>query len=168
MKYIFLDFDGVLNSDKYFSSFQYKKEAEGVEDARVMLIAHWMHLDPEAIGFINQLVEQSGAQVVISSTWRLRYSIDEMNKMLSDRGATFKTIAKTPRGNPKKFSQRVMREDEIQEFLDNLSEPADSFVIIDDMLSMGHLYKNFVKTSFRNGFREEHIKWALRILNKEE
>ena len=168
MKYIFLDFDGVLNSDKYFSSVKYKTETEGIDDAKIMLINHWMHLDHDAIALMNQLVEQSGAQVIISSTWRLHYSIDELNKMLTDRGATFKAVDRTPRGETKKMSQRVLRENEIQEFLNSLSEPPESFVIIDDMLSMGHLNSNFIKTSFRNGFCKEHIISALRILNKEK
>lgn len=166
MKYIFLDFDGVLNSDKYFSSFKYKKEAEGLKDEEVMLIAHWLHLDPEALEFMNQLVDQSKATVVVSSTWRVKYSIDELNEMLASRGATFKISDKTPRLLPKKMSMHVYRGEEIQAYLDALKEPAEGFVIIDDVSDMLHLRKHLVHTDFQKGFRHNHIKWALRILDE--
>ncbi len=167
MKLLFLDFDGVLNSDKYFTSYKFINEAGGTDIAGLMLVVHHLHLDPDAISLVNELIDKSGAQVVVSSTWRLHYSIDELNKMLASRGATFKIIAATPRGVPKKFSQIVARGDEIQEYLDSLTEKPESFVIIDDQNNMVHLRNRLVLTTFQAGFNRNNLNQALKLLNGE-
>jgi len=100
MKYIFLDIDGVLNSDIYMASSGYLAEcaALGLKNVGYDVIskAHHLHLDPTAIKIFNSLVEKSGAKVILSSTWRKKYSIDEMNAMLKGRGATFEISGVTP------------------------------------------------------------------------
>lgn len=167
MKLIFLDFDGVVNSDKYTNSASYKKEAEGKTEAEIMLIAHYLHIDPEAIKLLNDLVEKSGAKVIASTTWRLHYSLDELNKMIKDRGATFEIVGVTPRIYPKKMSQFVQRGEEIQAYLDSLTEIVEGFVIIDDGSDMLHLKKHLVQTTMAAGLKFNHITWAMNILNKD-
>src|SRR5689334_7658984 len=97
MKLIFLDFDGVLNSNDYFDSTFFKQETNGLSWEEIMLIAHYTHIDPVAVKILNQLVEISGAQVIVSSTWRLKYTVEELNSMLKDRGATFQIVGATPK-----------------------------------------------------------------------
>lgn len=175
MKLIFLDFDGVLNSRKFLRSDFFRNSTAGLSDAELYLLKYEYMLDPEAIKLVNDLVVRSGAKVVASTSHRTRYSIDEMNTMLKNRGATFEIDAKTPRGMPKKFSQLVDRGDEIQEYLSLLEEVSkteegfvvEGFVILDDHNNMNHLSDHLVLTRDLVGLTSENVEDALKILNGE-
>lgn len=170
MKLVFLDFDGVLNSQKFMRSQFFKDSIAGLTDAELYLLKYEYMLDPEAIKLVNDLVARSGAQVVASTSHRTRYTIDEMNTMLKNRGATFEIEAKTPRGMPKKFSLSVDRGDEIQEYLsllEEVGEAVEGFVILDDFNNMGDLSDHLVLTRDRVGLTSEDVENALKILNGE-
>lgn len=164
-KFIFLDIDGVCNSNKYFSSPAYAEESSGKSDALIMLVNHYLHLDPAALKLVNQLVDKSGAEVVVSSTWKSKYSEEEFNKMFADRGATFKVVGRTPHVYGRKFSEDVPRGLEIQAYLDGLSEKPEAFVILDDRSDMKHLVKYLIQTKYEDGLTRLHVDKALRILN---
>lgn len=59
MKIIFLDIDGVLNSVEYTISTQFSKETVRTEK-----------VDPVKVGLLRFVCEQTGANIVVSSTWR--------------------------------------------------------------------------------------------------
>ena len=164
MKYIFLDIDGVFNSTDYCNSIEYLTETSGMSDAQIMLIAHHTHLDPKAIELFDQLVERSGATVILSSTWRVRYSVDEMNEMLKGRGAKFQLADRTPVLFGK-LSSRIPRGKEIAEFLKK-NKP-ESFVILDDHDDMLHLKPQLIQTNPRHGLTPDDVEKALKILNGE-
>jgi hypothetical protein len=164
MKYIFLDIDGVFNSADYGRSEEYLMETAGMSDAEVMLIAHHTHLDHKAIQIFNDLVKRSGAEVVLSSTWRAKYSPEEMTKMLKDRGAEFEIKEATPVLFGK-LSARIPRGKEIAHFLKMLEKQPEAFVIIDDHDDMLHLKPNLVQTSMKTGLTKEDVEKALKILN---
>src|SRR5271157_4408581 len=139
-KLIFLDIDGVLNSAAYGASDYYLNATKDMSDAEVMLIAHHLHIDPFAVELLNKLVERSGAEVILSSTWRGKYPPDAMTEMLHGRGARFKIAANTPALFGKKFgSPRIPRGKEIAAYLRNLPEQPEAFVILDDHDDMIHL-----------------------------
>jgi histidinol phosphatase-like enzyme len=167
MKYIFLDIDGVLNSTEYWESEERRKESEGMSDAQIMLIAHWIHLDPKALKLVNDLVDRSGAKVILSSTWRAKYSHEEITKMMQDRGATFEVIDSTPQLFGKVNSPRIPRGKEIGAYLDHLRFKPESFVIIDDHDDMLGLKDSLVKTNAKYGITGLDVEFALKILNGE-
>lgn len=164
-KYIFLDFDGVLNSTNFLRSQRFIDETSGLTDAELYLTQYSYMLDREAIELVNDLVVRSGAIVIASTSHRIRYSLQEMDVMLARRGATFQFSDKTPRLFPKKFSIPVDRGDEIQAFLDQLPEPPEGFVILDDMNNMLHLSDHLVLTGTLTGLKSHHIEKAIKILN---
>lgn len=164
MKIIFLDIDGVLNSSDYGKSESYLMETLGMSDAEIMLIAHHTHLDPQGIQILNDLVKRSGAEVVLSSTWRAKYSPEEMTKMLKDRGAEFEIKTSTPMLFGK-ISSRIPRGKEIAHFLKMLEEQPEAFVILDDHDDMLHLKTNLVQTKFKTGLTKDDVEKALKILN---
>jgi len=166
MKYIFLDFDGVLNSEQYFKGPIFRLESAGLSESHIALVSTDIHFDPQAVQLVSELVRLSKAQVVCSSTWRLNHTLEELNKMLSDRGATFQMVGVTPRGEPRPGSQKIIRGDEIQEYLDGLDVMPESFVIIDDTSDMNQMRTSLVQTTWEKGFRQNHLDWALRILNE--
>ena len=70
MKVIFLDIDGVLNSEQFWEnrtqSFRYTAALnEGKTKDQVRVIAN---IDPQAVALLNQLVKQTDAEIVVSST----------------------------------------------------------------------------------------------------
>lgn len=165
MKYIFLDIDGVLNSSEYVMSMPYLLETAGMSDAEVMLIAHHTHLDPLAIKILNDLVKRSGAEVILSSTWRGKYSPAEMTKMLKDRGGEFEIKDSTPILFGKINSNRLPRGKEIVAFLQRLEVQPESLVILDDHDDMLHLKPLLVQTNIKVGLTTDDVEKALEILN---
>ena len=164
MKYIFLDIDGVFNSADYGRSEEYLLETAGMSDAEIMLIAHHTHLDRKAIQIFNDLVKRSGAEVVLSSTWRGKYSPEEMTKMLKDRGAEFEIKEATPILFGK-ISSRIPRGKEIAHFLKMLEKQPEAFVILDDHDDMIHLKPFLIQTSMETGLTQDDVEKALKILN---
>lgn len=165
MKLIFLDIDGVFNSSDYGNSEFYLLSTAHLSDAEIMLTHHHHHLDPKAIAIFNDLVKRSGAEVVLSSTWRGRYSPEEMTAMLKDRGAEFEIKESTPILFGKINSSRIPRGKEIEHFLKLLKQPPESFVILDDHDDMIHLKPCLVQTSMQHGLTQDDVEKALKILN---
>ena len=79
MRVIFLDFDGVLNSDSFFRA----------NDGRYVPGA----LDPGAVARLTALVARTGAKVVIASTWRLDYTLERIREILAKHGFVGEVIA---------------------------------------------------------------------------
>lgn len=84
MKLIFLDIDGVMNTCHY-NLFQHDKGLEGLEN-----------LCPIAMLTLNKIIELTGAKVVISSTWRLSKTIEELQDILDNDGFLGEVVGKTP------------------------------------------------------------------------
>lgn len=166
MRVIFLDCDGVLNSQKFFK-----------EDGNVRTMSHGLsfgasQLDPKALALVDQLVEQSGAKIVISSSWRHLWDVPEIIAMFESRG--FKNIdaiiGKT--GN----STTDHRGTEVQEFLDlererkevdDQHDPITSYVILDDTDQFDtNQRQNFVRTNPQVGLTPADVKRALNILSQ--
>jgi hypothetical protein len=118
---IFLDIDGVLNSSRYFiqrnASQQEIREHSDADE-----------FDPEAIKLINNLCVDINAYVVISSTWRIGRTIEELQNLFTCAGATFKIVGVTPIIN-----YSMCRGLEVQEWLSKNREYGfEDYVIIDD------------------------------------
>lgn len=64
MKIIFLDIDGVLNHEYFYKEKHDKKHKEDV------IPYPYSNIDPKSVEILNILCEETGAKVVISSTWR--------------------------------------------------------------------------------------------------
>lgn len=149
LKVIFLDFDGVLNNFAFLSTGK-----AGMHD-----------LDPAAIERLNTLVLRSGAKVVVSSTWRLKFSLGELRMILSKYGFQGEIIDKTPyipfsvlAGD---FTET--RSTEIHTWLKNAREHVESFVVLDDLYLEGCAHC-LVQTDFNSGFLDQHVEDALSIL----
>lgn len=157
MKLIFLDFDGVLNSRTFFNAQKNRDK-----DDKLVLVDYDEMFDTKAVALINQLVEKTKAEVVVSSSWRILHDLEDLNKILKKFGATFEAIDVTPR----LYEERGI---EIQTYLDYVASKGDiveSFIIIDDDSDMAHFRNtnHFIKTTFEWGFTEWHLKEAIKVL----
>lgn len=104
MKVIFLDVDGVLNSDEFFEN--------NTDDS---------YIDIKAVKLIKKAIEETGANVVVSSSFRYNQAFKEIEEILLRNGILFE---KTPFINNE-------RGREIKQWLSEESEIED-YVILDD------------------------------------
>ena len=173
MKIIFLDIDGVLNSEKWYKERFDKKLYPNLEGYPLC------EFDPLTIEQLNLLTDKTNAKIVISSTWRMGRTIDELKKLFEEVGIKGEIIGVTPHLT---FSDGhgVDRGNEIKRWIDlncirwwdkMLSQKEkditlESYVILDDDPDMLLEQKdNFVRTSWRDGLTALHTRKAIKILN---
>lgn len=100
---IFLDIDGVLNCQIYYESQQLKdyKEAKKVLRKSVKkqemgrMEYYQSQICKERIKMLNELCQEIDAKIVVSSTWRMNKTIEELQEIFNYCGATFEVIGKT-------------------------------------------------------------------------
>jgi hypothetical protein len=130
MRIVFLDFDGVLNSRATFGRQERGLIANIPADETGI-----RGLDPANVPPLLEILKRSGASIVISSSWRICYTLDVIKGFLAALGvAPELVIGETPRGGFDKvrgiFNSSV-RGYEIQDWLTAHPEVTD-FVILDD------------------------------------
>lgn len=146
---VFLDFDGVLNSSVFLGA-RHRAGDDSIDQ-----------IDPEAVARLSRIVSASGADVVISSTWRLAFTLADLRGRLNAHGFTGRVIDRTP---------NLPDEDRAAEILAWLADPPrdrpETFVIVDDDGDAGlrELAPHFVRTDFTHGLQDRHVERALRIL----
>lgn len=149
IKIIFLDIDGVLNSDEFF-----KKRGQ---NEKVNKLPHPLdEFDPDCVERLNKIVEETKAKIVISSDWRFTLGIENIFKEI---GFKYKIYGKTPY----RFG---LRHEEIHEWLDN--HKVDNYVILDDISFQN--FKNegekFIQTDSQYGLTEEIKQKIINYLTK--
>lgn len=160
MKVIFLDVDGVLNSNDRDEVFH---GMIGIEDEKVSRLA--------------KIVTETGAEIVLSSSWRIDWERVEskqdlplMGEYLVEKLAKYhlQILNKTDSID---MSQRGV---EIKTWLQNAETDGvniESFCIIDDEMFdyvEEDLTDHLVKTSFYDppgGLQDTHVEKAISILN---
>lgn len=159
MKLIFLDIDGVLNNEQWYSSgkAQIAYLLTGENDIKAY------NFDPDNWKWIEKLIQDTDAKIVLSSSWR-SFSLE---KTIEDfTGTAFELLVKYMVGvTPYSFERH--RGKEIQHYLDNCTEQIESYVIFDDDTDMLENQRdNFVHTDFFNGVTEKDYIKAKEILNE--
>ena len=75
MKVIFLDVDGVLNSDEYFDKIK-NLNIDGIQS----------EIDVEKIKLLNIAINETKVKIVLTSSWRYTRNAQELRKLLSEYG----------------------------------------------------------------------------------
>ncbi len=143
MKVIFLDIDGVLNSNEYF---------ERTKDNKLSRI----ELDIKCLKILKEVIDETKAYIVVTSSWRLLKGFENTKKYLKEFGIDIHDVTKSIYGN---------RGEEIREYLNNHN--IDKFVILDDEIfpDFNELKNYLVETSFYNGgLKEEHKNMLIKKL----
>ena len=86
-RYLFLDFDGVLNTGRYSRHMKH----EGIDP----FDEFGAMFDPETIANLKHIVEQTDCKIVLSSTWR-NEGIMRMRELWKDRGLPGEIFSMTP------------------------------------------------------------------------
>lgn len=176
MKVLFLDIDGVLNSENWFAYRIYCVKNNMVNilmnfvDTDDRNIKHKLTmLDDRAIANLNRIIEETGCKVVLSSSWRS--SIESENiftrNLLKLKGFKYEFYDVTPRLWFSDFS--IRRGEEIKFWLDKESEKheIESFVILDDDSDMlPEQMNNFIHVDGQVGLTDRDVLKAIEILNK--
>jgi hypothetical protein len=167
MKVIFLDIDGVLNSTTDFMEKDYVEDHPYNHGAEV--------ISPGKLALLEEILKQTDAKIVVSSTWRELFSIKELYDMFVERGFTFPRTVFVGRTESSGFSLSGDRElygrtHRISEWLEKRDD-IEAYVIIDDMEQ--HLFneehhEHFVQTDFHNGLNYYSMKRAIDILGRNE
>lgn len=161
MKVIFLDIDGVLNNGNTFSSQREALIEEAIDKDGLSFsdaMAKYM-IEKHLVDNLNSIVNETGAKIVISSTWRKGSSIDRLQYIFNLHGFVGEIIDKTP-------VLDTFRGTEIQKWLDeNKQLGVEKFIILDDDDDMGYLDYCLVQTCFVDGLIQSDVEKAIGLLN---
>ena len=152
-KYIFLDFDGVINTqnDKF---------------------------DKNAMANLRRLLEKTDAKVVISSTWRLQ-GMEYIQQLWQEHHMQGEVIGLTPSCNSTNFSNVDGQEEwqglhgckglEIAEWLRlNAKEPYHYVILDDEEDILFNQREHLVKVDGSKGLSKTDVRETIKILNTKE
>ncbi len=156
MKVVFLDIDGVLNK---------------ITDPRTFL--------PSCVEALNLITDTTGAVIVLHSTWRYAFTLEQMQEYLVNAGVTGSLIDMASVPDFEKLDSGILvfpegtsphkheRPGSIQMWLDHHPGEVESFVILDDDPNMEHLKEFHIQTSGAPGgspLNEEDAARAIAML----
>lgn len=167
MKVLFLDNDGVVCLMSQFGGRvkkikKWKMFNDGVPPASVKMD----NFDQKAVKVLNEVLEKTGAEIVVSSDWKLYCGLEELKQMFTDYGVIKQPIDCTPNHVLTAVDKNAdVRVAEIKEWLENHPQ-VTNWVAVDD-LDLSKL-ENFVHTKkMSEGIKQNGIKDKLiNILNK--
>lgn len=150
MKVIFLDIDGIINSEDY-ALYRYESKKFDLDE----------FIDERAVALLNYIIKKTDAKVVLSSSWR--GDRENTEKRLKAGGFKYDIFDITP------YEPTRYRGKEIKMWIDKYEkdhEPLESYVIIDDDDDMLPEQKNnFVHCNFQHGLTCVDVYKAIDILN---
>lgn len=166
MKAIFLDNDGVMclaqqwgGRDKKIKKWKLQNpESEGyVNDKRIPAHVRMDSFDQKAVKVLNEILEKTGAEIVVSSDWKLHCSLEDLQDMFLKYGVSKAPIATTPNHILKSIDDiEITRVAEIEEWLSQ-NPKVEKWVAVDD-LDLSAL-ASFVQTKKQmQGIKESGIK----------
>lgn len=166
MKIIFLDIDGVLNSAETCKYYHEKYKAGGFggffkpdEECTEKNVLWGKPL----VANLQRLVSETGASIVISSTWRKHYEVEKFKEMFSVYGWNdAPVIDRTVRLATYMAICNYCRGDEIEQWIKENSPK--SYVILDDDSDMLP-HQNFVQTDSAIGLTESDVRRSIELLN---
>ena len=140
MNVIFLDVDGVLNNEEHILKLV---ELLGKEQYfQLHKDLGEMPFDYRSVQLVKKLVEETGAEIVLSSTWRLNPKyIEALEKFTG-----LKVSNKTPR------LPYLIRGQEIAQYLYKHREVTNYVIIDDDSDMLEEQKEHFVQVDAKKGF----------------
>ena len=183
MKVLFLDNDGVIclynnwgGRAKKWAKYK-KLNPEAMSDTTAPVDIRFDNFDKKAIKVLNSILEETGAEIVVSSDWRLYANLEEIGEYYESKGILKKPIAFTKRyigcDKPDEFewTRRTMYEQqrciEVRQYLIDHPE-ITNWVCIDDLeLGESDTYgrvqpwglSNFVHTpNEKEGIKQQGVK----------
>ena len=184
MKVIFLDNDGVIclsnnwgGRTKKWANYRSANPDSSKDKKNAPVFVRFDDFDNKAIKILNEILEETGAEIVVSSDWKLHATLEELGEYYESQGIIKKPIALTPNiqnckdydsnfiWSPRWESEQI-RTIEIKQYLHDHPE-VTHWVAVDD-LNMGKIGEpwkdewaidNFVLTPKQNeGIKQSGVK----------
>lgn len=178
MKILFLDIDGVLNSDKWWKSQGFLDRCGEYRKRGFYEYKNYAAFCPDMVQKLNRIFEETSCRIVLSTAWRHSHSIEEIAEFLTEAGFLYSDIIidKTPDLEYKSYDPSAKynevlasykgRGSEIREWLDEHKDEVDSFAVLDDQDDMDGVREGFVRTKWRHGLSDENVSKVIELLNK--
>lgn len=162
MNIIFLDIDGVLNTER-FQTIQVKNCECDWHEAQ-------FNFDPICMNNLKEIINKFDAYVVITSTWR--YWRDKNGQPWTELIGNFNKYNIKERIIDiipilSKYNSELCRGDEIKEWLKNHND-ISNFVIIDDENDMLDLSNKLVQCDYITGLTDTIKEKCFEILNNND
>ena len=157
MKIIFLDFDGVMDT-VYYDHVLSKEGKPGSDKYGVVF-------DPNCIKNLKHIIDETGADIVVSSSWKYLMSYQDFQEMWEARGLPGFVTDVTPEP-----ANRRKRGDEIDAWLDECRTECQ-YVIIDDLDDNNfneHQIPRLLVVNPFGGIDEDIAERAIALLNMEK
>lgn len=167
-KVIFLDIDGVLNTER--------QHYHCVEAGLTYADNFGYAFDPVAVANLKRIVDETGADIVISSSWKF-WGLSTMQKLWVNRELPGKLIDVTPNNVSDEMLLSVDLDlmelpagkgSEIKEWLETEGQQVTHYAILDDLPDMlPEQQSHFVQTDPRIGITEDDADRVISILTGE-
>lgn len=102
MKCIFLDHDGVIclsnnwgGRTKKWSKYRSENPESSSDKRDAPVFVRFDDFDEKSVRILNQILEQTGAEIVVSSDWKRWANVEEMGEYYESQGIIKKPIALT-------------------------------------------------------------------------
>ena len=151
-KILFLDFDGVLNTEHYQSLLQYQGKPWQDE--------YGAFFDPKAVKQLKRIIDATDADIVVESSWKY-LGLDAMKELWEVRNLPGTIIDITPSLLGKNKGV------EIASWLSKYAKQDIRYVIIDDeYVILDSQLPHFILTNPYEGITEEQANRAISMLNE--
>ena len=103
MKVIFLDHDGVIclsnnwgGRSKKWAKYRSENPDSSKEKKEAPVSVRFDNFDTKAVKVLNEILEETGAEIVVSSDWKLHATLEELGEYYKEQGIIKKPISLTP------------------------------------------------------------------------
>ncbi len=165
MKIIFLDFDGVMNTGQWYRQLDENAKSD----------AYATVFDPNAVANLAKIIEATGADIVISSSWKAM-GLTTMREMWKERRLPGRVIGITPtyidnemllNADLSNMDFHHGRGEEIKGWLLLHGKEVSHYVIFDDIDDvLPEQEAHLIQTDPEVGISEKDTDVAIFILNK--
>ena len=145
---IFLDIDGVMNSESYYKTVNTKQK-------------NFSRFNPISVNIISKLIKEFDIKIVISSLWRFA-----MKKELSQELKSSGLVNHLHKDWSTPIIQPSHRGKEIKLWLDSHPDITDFLILDDDEDILPEHTSRHIKTTLADGLQEEHYFKAREILEQ--
>ena len=150
-KIIFLDFDGVLNTEHYQGLLQYQGKPWQDE--------YGAFFDPKAVKQLKRIIDATDADIVVESSWKY-LGLDAMKELWEVRNLPGTIIDITPSLLGKNKGV------EIASWLTEQTEDISYVIIDDEYVILESQLPHFILTNPYEGITEEQANRAISMLNE--
>ena len=150
---IFLDFDGVLNTEYYQGLLQF--QGKQWQDQ------YGAFFDPRAVRQLKRVIDTTDADIVVESSWKY-LGLEAMQELWRVRNLPGRVIDITP-----SLTDNASKGEEIAAWLSEYATPDTRYVIIDDeYVALDAQIPFFIWTNPYEGLTEDHADRAISILHR--